>query len=193
MIYALACRLNGNGDADTTHPIIIGFTGHLQDWWDHYITPSPKMAIQTATRVKQEDPNSVAETQFHVVKTLVYTILLHFIGSTRIQFDRSQEQLLNLKCPTLSLYKGYKNVFLSKVLSREDCNNDFWKEKFLPGFRPLFDERVRTRLRLKHNGNIPHSHYTYGELAAKVVAEGLALCNDIKIKKQLEKDHLIGK
>ena len=82
---------------------------------------------------------------------------------------------------------------MSKVLTREDCNNDFWKEKFLYGFPPLFAERVRAKLRTKHNGNITYSHYTYGELAAEVVAEGLALCNDIKLKWQLEKEKILGK
>ena len=82
---------------------------------------------------------------------------------------------------------------MSKVLTREDCNNDFWKEKFLSGFPPLFAERVRTEIRSKHNGNIPYSQYTYGELGAEVVSEGLALCNDLKLKKQLKKDKTLGK
>ena len=107
--------------------------------------------------------------------------------------DLSQEQLLNLRCPTLLHFKWYKYVFLSKVLTREDCNNDLWKENFLSRFPHLFTEWLRAKLRVKHNGNIPYSHYTYGELAVEVVAKGLALSIDIKIKRQLEKDEIQGK
>lgn len=36
---------------------------------------------------------------------------------------------------------------------------------------------------------IPFSQYIYGELAAEVVAEGLNLCSDFKLKRQLEKQN----
>lgn len=40
---------------------------------------------------------------------------------------------------------------------------------------------------------IPFSQYIYGELAAEVVAEGLNLCSDFKLKRQLEKQNVTGK
>ena len=175
LIYASACKTRHNDDRQIANAIIAGFTGQLQGWWDHFLTAIQKNVILQS--VRQTDSGEVYP---DVVNALVYTILLHFVGSTQIQVSRSQEQLLNLRCPTLSHFKWYKDVFLSKVLAREDCNQDFWKEKFLSGFPPLFAERVRSKLRAKHNGNIPFSHYTYGELAAEVVTEGLALCNDVK-------------
>ena len=90
--------------------------------------------------------------------------------------------MLNLRCPTLSHFKWYKDVFLSKILTKEDSYNDFWTEKFLSRFPPIFAEWVRAKLRAKHNGNIPYSYYMFRELAAEVVAEGLTLSNDIKLK-----------
>lgn len=40
---------------------------------------------------------------------------------------------------------------------------------------------------------IPFSQYIYGELAAEVVAEGLNLCSDFKLKRQLEKQNVTVK
>lgn len=75
------------------------------------------------------------------VHTLVYTILLHFVRMWRIQMDKSHEQLINLRCLTLSYIKWYKDVFLSKVLQWDDSNGDFWKEKFIFELLTLFIDK----------------------------------------------------
>ena len=82
---------------------------------------------------------------------------------------------------------------MSKVLTREECNKKFSKEKFLSSLPLLFAEKVRDKLRIKHNGHISYSHYNYNELATEVVAEGLTLLNDIKLKQQLKKDKILEK
>ena len=112
LIYASACKTRNNKDRQIANAIISGFTGQLQGWWDHFLTAIQKNVILQT--VRQADSGEVYP---DVVNTLVYTILLDFVSSTQIQVSRSQEQLLNLRCPTLSHFKWYKDVFLSKVLA----------------------------------------------------------------------------
>ncbi|KAL4198527.1 hypothetical protein AMTRI_Chr03g46340 [Amborella trichopoda] len=106
---------------------------------------------------------------------------------------RSEDLLSNLRCPTLSHYKWYKDVFCSRLLTREDSYLDHWQEKFIAGLPYLFAEKVRTRLKHKHGGIIQYSVYTLGELSAEIRVEGLALYTDMKLKKQLDKQHMTGK
>ncbi|CAN1121370.1 hypothetical protein LINPERPRIM_LOCUS2148, partial [Linum perenne] len=127
------------------------------------------------------------------VHTLLFTIATHFIGATTINIDRTYEQLINLRCPTLSHFQWHRDVFFSKKFLREDCQHDFWKENFLSGLPSLFAERIKNRIKLRHEGIIPYSHFTYGELASKVVAEGINLCNELKLHKQAKMDKMSGK
>ena len=74
-------------------------------------------------------------------------------------------------------------TFLSKVMARIDANADFWKEKFISSLPTLFAQKVKDRITRKHGGaSIPYTTYTYGSLIGECIAEGLALCNDIKLK-----------
>ncbi|KAL4187029.1 hypothetical protein AMTRI_Chr09g37080 [Amborella trichopoda] len=61
------------------------------------------------------------------------------------------------------------------------------------GFTGWLREKVKTRLKNKNGGIIPYSVYTLGELSAEICAEGLALCTDMKLKKQLDKQKMTGK
>lgn len=38
-----------------------------------------------------------------------------------------------------------------------------------------------------------YNHFTYGELTIEVVVEGLALCNDLKLKHQMDKERVQNK
>ncbi|XP_012076106.2 uncharacterized protein LOC105637285 [Jatropha curcas] len=176
--------------------IVAGFAGQLKGWWDFSLTQEGKNQIINAVKreeyVDANQQRQIRETP-EAVNTLLYTIGLHFIGSTTMHLDRSHEQLMNLRCPDLSHFKWYKDVFLIAVLAREDSQYDFWKEKFISGLPSLFAERVRNKLKERNNGIIPYHTYTYGELASEIVTEGLALCNEIKIHRQMKKDKLTGK
>ncbi|PIN17827.1 hypothetical protein CDL12_09511 [Handroanthus impetiginosus] len=175
LMYALATQLKGNTNEAIAKVLITEFTRQLQGWWDFYIIEPPKNHILT-TRVR--DPLSV--------NTLIYTIVSHFIGTNELQLDRKQEQLINLRCPSLSHLNCHKDVFFSNVMTKSDCNADFWKEKFLSGLLALFAKRIRNKLKAKYNNAIRHSQLTYGDLAAEVAAKGITLCNDIKLKRKLE-------
>lgn len=117
-----------------------------------------------------------------MVEQANYTNL--FLQTVSSQLSHIEKSINNqdLRCPTLSHFKWYKDAFFfAKVLSREHCNGDFWKEKFISNFSTLFADKNHGRLRSKEGGIIPYNMYTSRKLAVKIVAKGLALCNDLKL------------
>lgn len=81
-----------------------------------------------------------------------------------------------------------------KVMQWADANSKHWKAKFIDGLPTFFAEKVRKRLRDKNNGmNILYNNYTYGQLIAIIIEEGLSLCNDLKLQYQMKRDNLTGK
>ena len=76
---------------------------------------------------------------------------------------------------------------------RLDCNQPFWKEKFISGLPKLFSERIRIKIRDHYNGQIPYDKLTYGEIISIVIAEGIKLCNDFKLKQQMKNEQKIYK
>ena len=82
--------------------------------------------------IKDEHGNDFITQQPTPVENVVYSltyIVLAFIGPYPEILDRRKELLLNLRCPTLTHFRWYKDTFLSKVMSRTDANADFWKKK----------------------------------------------------------------
>ncbi|KAK2987236.1 hypothetical protein RJ640_017426 [Escallonia rubra] len=175
--------------------LIAGFTGQLRGWWDFYLTPTDQNNILNSIKIEPNgNPILINEQPLSdAVTTLVTAITKHFIGNASTVLERGTELLINLRCPTLTHFRWYKGVFLSKLYQRSDAQQDFWKERFIAGLPNLFSERVRTRIRNKHNGALPFSFYTFGELISEIYAEGLVLCNDIKLKNQLKKEHKSGR
>ncbi|PIM98952.1 hypothetical protein CDL12_28556 [Handroanthus impetiginosus] len=186
LMYASAAKLKGNKDEAIAKAIITGFTGQLQGWWNFYLKDIAKDKILKAIR---NDPTT-NEQKSNAVNTLIYTIMAHFVGANELLSNRTTEQLINLQCPTLSYFYWYKSTFMAIVMTRKDCNENFWKEKFLSGLPKSFAERMRNKLKAKYNNNIPYSQLEYGDLAAEVIAEGINFCNDIKLEKQENREIL---
>ncbi|CAN1153791.1 hypothetical protein LINPERPRIM_LOCUS14938 [Linum perenne] len=185
LMFATAAKAKGNNELQIVQALVCGFSGQLKGWWDFYLTSEARNHVLT---VVKNQPRHVPDS----VHTLLFTIATHFIGTTTINMDRTYEQLINLRCPTLSHFQWYRDVFFSKVFLREDCQHDFWKEKFLSGLPSLFAERIKNRIKLRHEGIIPYSQFTYGELASEVVAEGINLCNKLKLHNQAKMDKMSG-
>ena len=122
-----------------------------------------------------------------MIYTLIINIYKHFVGDINKIFEKNKEQLMNLRCSTLTDFKWYKNVFLSIVFQLNDSNNVIWKENFVSGLSPLFAENVRKSLRQYYNNTFPYDQISYGELIQKINQTGLTLCNDLKLKGQLKK------
>ena len=114
---------------------------------------------------------------------LIHTITLHFLGNPREEQAPSKTIHINLRCPTLTDYRWYKDVFLTHVLKREDGTQDFWKERLIARLPKLFGERILIKLRQNFGTNdIPFGLLTFGQLFGIIKSEGLNLCNEIQIQ-----------
>ncbi|KAK2987238.1 hypothetical protein RJ640_017428 [Escallonia rubra] len=71
------------------------------------------------------------------VTTLVTAITKHFIGNASTVLERGTELLINLRCPTLTHFRWYNDVFLSKLYQRSDAQQDFWKERKEESSKPF--------------------------------------------------------
>ncbi|KAM7510610.1 hypothetical protein LguiB_009485 [Lonicera macranthoides] len=204
-MYGTACKASGSSDKSVAEFMIAGFSGQLRGWWDNVLTDSQRNEIKNSVKIvninvviKNEQGQDITQVQPKTEENAVYSLLTaivqHFIGPHPNILDRSKDLLINLKCPTLTHFRWYKDVFLSKVMTREDANADFWKEKFIAGLPTLFAQKVKDRISKKHGGiSIPYKDYTYGSLISECIAEGLSLCNDIKLKAQLKAQNLTGR
>ncbi|KAG4980251.1 hypothetical protein JHK82_033487 [Glycine max] len=123
------------------------------------------------------------------VNTLIFTIAQHFIGDPSLWKDRSAELLSNLKCRTLADFRWYRDTFLTRVYTREDSQQPFWKEKFIAGLPRSLGDKVRDKIRSQStNGDIPYETLSYGQLISFVQKVALKICQDDKIQRQLAKE-----
>lgn len=114
-------------------------------------------------------------------------IIDHFIGTPNNITARIHDQLCNLKCPTLSDFRWYKDVFTTKVMLRDGYSSPFWKEKFINGLPSLFTHKFRETLS-NTSGVIDYDNLTYGNISSVIYREGLKMCIDMKISNQANKD-----
>ncbi|CAL5384512.1 unnamed protein product [Camellia sinensis] len=147
LMYATVCCQYGNTDHAVVKFIINGFTGQLKGWWDNVLSPVQQQEILTSIKIDVDPTTHQPVQREDAVYTLIQTIILHFIGTSTSTQDCGRELLQNLRCPSLTHFKWYKDVFLIKVLQRPDANSSHWKAKFVDGLPTLFAERVRKKLR----------------------------------------------
>ncbi|KAH1262177.1 polyprotein [Glycine max] len=171
---------------------VAGFSGQLKGWWDNYLTNEEKSKIYSAVKT---DPNGKVITNDDdkeipdAVNTLIFTIAQHFIGDPSLWKDRSAELLSNLKCRTLEDFRWYRDTFLTRVYTREDSQQPFWKEKFLAGLPRSLGDKVRDKIHSQSaSGDIPYESLSYGQLISYVQKVALKICQDDKIQRQLAKE-----
>ncbi|KAK4706952.1 hypothetical protein R3W88_033489 [Solanum pinnatisectum] len=58
---------------------------------------------------------------------------------------------------------------------RSDCNNDYWKERFISGLPTYFTEKVRSKIRDRCEGKIPYSQQVYGDLISLISVVAMEL------------------
>ncbi|KAG5584581.1 hypothetical protein H5410_045015 [Solanum commersonii] len=68
-------------------------------------------------------------------------------------------------------------------------NYEHLKAKFIDDLPPLLAKRVRKTLSNDH-GEIPYKDYTYGKLIRACTQEGINLCNELNLSRQLKTDKL---
>ncbi|PIN09729.1 hypothetical protein CDL12_17687 [Handroanthus impetiginosus] len=134
--YMLMCastaKLKGNADEVIAKAIDTGFTGQLQGWWDFYLIETTKQQILSALT---RDPVT-NENKADPVNTLIYTIVLHFIGT---------KQLINLHCLTLSYFSWYRDV----VFSKASVTKTFGKKSSYKDYLDFSLRKIRNKLKEK--------------------------------------------
>ncbi|XP_045798027.1 uncharacterized protein LOC123892268 [Trifolium pratense] len=199
IMYSSICKQQDNSDSSIASFITTGFVGQLRGWWDHYLTDAQKREIlshKKFIKTKTSSSNTTITTtgEEDAVYTLCLSILQHFVGTNIPIAEKLQTLLQNLRCPSLTHFRWYKDTFLSRVFQLKNPNSMHWKSKFVDGLPHLFAERIRQTLRNNNDGiNINYSDLTYGQIISTCINEGLSLCNDIKLKNQLKKQKLTEK
>ena len=128
-----------------------------------------------------------------MIHTLIYAITKHFLGDPLSFQSRSYKILQNLHYDKLSDYRWYKEVYFAKVHTRTDCNQPYWKERFLNGLPKVFSQRVQLRIKEMYNVIIPYDSLTYGQLANFVNQKALNLCSLAKVNATIKKDFKYAK
>ena len=112
-----------NHDLDQTkivNLLVTGFSSTLRGWWDSYLTEDYKDSTKNAIKMNDEGflifDESVGRGILDSVNTLIYTILKHFVGTPSNISSRVSDLLNNLRCPTMSDYRWYQDVFISRVM-----------------------------------------------------------------------------
>jgi hypothetical protein len=176
-----------------SHPKIVdllatGFSGTLLNWWDKHLTEGSREDIRKAVK-KTEDGlpifyKKVGRGEPDGVNTLIYTIIKHFVDTPSNITSRISDYLNNLRCPTMSDYRWYQDIFLSCVMFRPDSQKPYWKEKFIDGLPSLFTHKVKDELIDANTGLIDYDKLTYGDLFATVKKLGIKMCIDQKMIRQ---------
>ena len=113
--------------------LVIGFSGKLKSWWEKHLIEESRDLIKHSVK-KDEVGNPIFDERIGMgipngVNSLVFTIITHFIGTLSNITSRIHDQLSNLKCPIMSDFRWYEDVFTSRVMLREDSNKPYWKKK----------------------------------------------------------------
>ena len=162
--------------------IISGFTGQLKNWWDNLLTLQDRLEILNHVTDIMDDQGNVFQ-KSDCCDFLIIVIAFHFVGNPTQTLSSGETILQNLRCPTLSDYRWYKDTFFSYVLQRQDCNQSFWKEKFISGLPKLFAQRIFRKI-AEHDTDKEQAlnNTTYGGLFAFIKKEGLSLCEELKLQ-----------
>ncbi|KAK9756670.1 hypothetical protein RND81_01G113700 [Saponaria officinalis] len=186
-----AYKLRENNEQVVFSVLISGFTGQLKNWWDNSLTFESRLEIFNHTSRKINDDNMEVIVN-DCCDYLIIVIAMYFIGNPAEELSSQKIILTNLRCPTLGDYRWYKDIFLTYVLRRPDCNEGFWMEKFVSGLPKYFSQRIFRKLKESFaNEVIAWQTLTYGQLFAFVKQQGLALCEERKLQSKYnsEKRH----
>ncbi|KAG5586840.1 hypothetical protein H5410_047274 [Solanum commersonii] len=188
LMYATICKSVNNTDKTICKMIIAGFMGQLKDWWDNYMTFDAMAAVINAKATTEGVDNlgfALVKNKEQVVYTLVLTILEHFSGRFTNQYETIRSLLNGLRCRHLGEFRWYKDTYLSWVMELPENVLESWKTKFIDGLPSLFAKKVKKTLR-DPQGIIPYSNFTYEKLIGACTQEGINLCNELKLSRQLK-------
>ncbi|GAV91269.1 LOW QUALITY PROTEIN: zf-CCHC domain-containing protein, partial [Cephalotus follicularis] len=177
-------------DKTVANLLIAGFTGQLKSWCDNVLTTQQTEILEAiqVNELKEQILNNNNEPIEDAVSTLIYNITQYFIGDPTYLRDRTADQFSNLRYRKLQDFRWYKDTFMTKVLTREDVNQPYWKEKFITRLPTLFAKKMKSKYREKHKCVVPYETLTYGNIVSTITKTGLEVCNAIKMGKQIKRD-----
>ena len=149
---------------DIVNLLVTGFSGTLHEWWDSYPTSLPIFSKNIGCSILDD------------LNTPIYSILKYFVGTPNIS-PRVSDLLKNLRCSTMTDYKWYQDVFLSRIMLRKDCHKPYWKEKLIDGLPPIFAYKVKQVLMGK-NDSLNYDNLTYDDIFSAIIKFGTSMCNN---------------
>ncbi|KAG5580828.1 hypothetical protein H5410_051455 [Solanum commersonii] len=192
LMYANICKSVSNTDKTICKMIIARFTGQLRGWWDNCMPSDARAAVINVKATNEGVDNlgfALVQNREDAMYTLILTILEHFSGRFTNQYETIISLLNGLRCRHLGEFRWYKDTYLSRVMELPENGLEFWKAKFIDGLPSLFAERVKKTLR-NPQGIIPYSDFTYGKIIGACTQEGINLCKELKLSRQLKLDKL---
>ena len=115
-MVANTCIINHNlHHVEIVDLFTTGFFGTFCGGWEKYLTEDSRESIKKAVK-KDDDGLPIfyernCQGILDGVNTLIYTIIKHFVGTSNIS-SRISDYLNNLRCPTMSYYRWYQDVFI---------------------------------------------------------------------------------
>ncbi|KAG6664269.1 hypothetical protein CIPAW_02G081200 [Carya illinoinensis] len=131
IMVANVYKASRRSDHQVAHVLVTGFTGQLKGCaYKH---------DENMQEIKTEDGQPIED----AVNTLIFILTKHFVGDPSQFKERTSDLLINLRCPRLSDFRWYKDVFLTKVMIRDNCQQPYWKEKFIAGLPYYFAQKKK--------------------------------------------------
>ncbi|KAG7977429.1 hypothetical protein I3843_05G031500, partial [Carya illinoinensis] len=195
-MVAIAYYNNKLSQTEIVDILTSGFSGMLRSWWDKHLTTEDRETIRSAIKrdtdglpilPPEEDRREGTHGSPDGVNTLIFTIVKHFVGTPSNITNRVSDYLNNLRCNKMSDYRWYKDVFMSRVMLREDSQKPYWKEKFIDGLPRLFAIKVKDSL-TDITSYLNYDNYTYGDIVSIIQKLGISMCNDQRMIAQQMKD-----
>jgi len=114
-----AYKSKGFGDKNCAMALVVGFQGQLKNWWDNFLSSEEHEQLLSHKIVTSNDRGMEVEEEA-ASGLLIHTTTLHFLGNLKEEQAAAKSILINLRCPTLTDYRWYKDVSLTNVLKKED-------------------------------------------------------------------------
>ncbi|KAG9446363.1 hypothetical protein H6P81_012491 [Aristolochia fimbriata] len=192
-IYCNVCRAKGLPEAQVVNQIVAGLTGDLYGWWYHYLSEDNRHEISYAVKI-DDSGDTLLDNDGNPISDAFMTFCLRIMAMFAIDPQRQAETTMyllhHLRCKTLTDLHWYISTFRSRVMTLADAANSYWKQRFIEGLPTQFAMKVKEMLRPGPNEEINWNILHYGQLQTACTRQGLLLCNDLRLKKQLKQDQI---
>ncbi|KAG9458386.1 hypothetical protein H6P81_002894 [Aristolochia fimbriata] len=196
-IYCNVCRAKGLPEAQVVNQIVAGLTGDLYGWWYHYLSDANRYEISTTVKI-DELGDTLLDNEGHPISNAFMTFCLRIMAMFAVDPQRQAETTMyllpHLRCRTLTDLHRYISTFRSRVMTLTDAASPYWKQISIEGLPTQFAMKVKDMLLSPGpNEEINWNNLHYGQLQTACIRQGLLLCNDLRLKKQLKRDQISPK